>query len=111
MSKCKKTRIGDYRIICFIYESKKEVEIIDVDDVVIDPNKTIGELFESELENESIKMPELDNTIEEEPTVELSDLIDEKESIERKLQVTEDEEDDDTDLFSLIDSMYEDSKE
>ena len=28
--KCKKTRIGDYRIIYFIYESKKEVEIIDI---------------------------------------------------------------------------------
>ena len=28
--KCKKTRVGDYRIIYFINESKKEVEIIDI---------------------------------------------------------------------------------
>ena len=28
--KCKKTRVGDYRIINFINESTKEVEIIDI---------------------------------------------------------------------------------
>ncbi len=28
--KCKKTRVGDYRIIYFINESTKEVEIIDI---------------------------------------------------------------------------------
>ena len=28
--KCKKTRVGEYRIIYFINESKKEVEIIDI---------------------------------------------------------------------------------
>lgn len=28
--KCKKTRVGDYRIIYFIKESTKEVEIIDI---------------------------------------------------------------------------------
>ena len=29
--KCKKTRVGDFRIIYFINESTKEVEIIDID--------------------------------------------------------------------------------
>lgn len=29
--KCKKTRIGDYRMIYFIHESRKEIEIIDFD--------------------------------------------------------------------------------
>ena len=28
--KCKKTRMGNYRIIYFIHESKKEIEIIDI---------------------------------------------------------------------------------
>lgn len=28
--KCKKTRVGDYRIIYFINESTKEIEIIDI---------------------------------------------------------------------------------
>ena len=29
--KCKKTRIGDHRMIYFIHESRKEIEIIDFD--------------------------------------------------------------------------------
>lgn len=28
--KCLKTRIGDYRIIYYIYQSKKEIQIIDI---------------------------------------------------------------------------------
>ena len=89
----------------FEEENTKEIEVSDVDYIELDPNKTIGELFEEE----SIKMPALDNTNYEEPTVELNDLIEEKENIEKKLQETE--EDDETDLFSLIDSMYESNNE
>ena len=88
-------------------EEKKEMEVIDIDEVEIDPKKTIGELFEEE----SIILPELDNTINEEPAIELNDLIEEKENIERKLQATIEDEEEDTDLFSLIDSMYEENKE
>jgi len=89
-------------------EETKELEIIEDEDIFIDPNKTIGEL----IEEESIILNDLDNTKEEElPQVELSDLIKEKEDIEKKLdtQVVEDE--DETDLFSLIDSMYEENNE
>jgi len=102
-------------------EDTKELEVIELDeDIKIDPNKTIGELIEEE---ESIIFDEYDNTndeviieeteeVEEMPTVELNDLIIEKESVEKKLasDLLEDEEDE-TDLFSLIDSMYEENNE
>lgn len=86
-------------------EDTKELQVIE-DDIVIDPNKTIGEL----IEEESIETPILDNNISEDvPSVELNTLIEEKDEIEKKLQTAEDLEDDDTDLFSLIDSMYEEN--
>lgn len=91
----------------------KEIEVIEDEDVKIDPNKTIGEL----MEEESIILPELDNTIKEEetPQVELNDLIKEKEEVEKKIesQIPEvlESDDDETDLFSLIDSMYEENNE
>lgn len=89
-------------------EETKELEVIDIDEVEVDPNKTIGEL----IEEESIILPEINNTKDEEiPNVELSDLIAEKENIEKKLDATNDEDDDETDLFSLIDSMYEENNE
>lgn len=98
---------------------QKEIEIIEDEIIELDPNKTIGELYE-----ESINIEKNDNTIEEpkkvidiideeeSPTVELSDLIAEKESVEKKLSENYTEDDDDeTDLFSLIDSMYEENNE
>lgn len=90
----------------------KEIEVIE-EEVKIDPNKTIGEL----MEEESIILPELDNNIKEEetPQVELNDLIKEKEEVEKKIesQIPEDldSDEDETDLFSLIDSMYEENNE
>lgn len=84
---------------------EEKVEVIDLDEPIIDPKTPIGDLIEQE---ESIKMPKMGN-IKEEPTIELNELMDEKDKIEKKL---EDEiEDDDTDLFSLIDSMYEENNE
>lgn len=91
-------------------EKKEEIiESLDDLDVEIDPNKTIGEL----IEEESIILPELDNTNNEEetPQVELNDLIKEKEEIEKKIEPSVEEDDDETDLFSLIDSMYEENNE
>lgn len=91
-------------------EKKEEViESLDDLDVEIDPNKTIGEL----IEEESIILPELDNTNNEEetPQIELNDLIKEKEEIEKKIEPSVEDEDDETDLFSLIDSMYEENNE
>ena len=89
-------------------EETKELEIIEDEDIFIDPNKTIGEL----IEEESIIFNDLDNTKEEElPQVELSDLIKEKEDIEKKLDTQVEDDDDETDLFSLIDSMYEENNE
>ena len=89
-------------------EETKEIEIIEDEDIFIDPNRTIGEL----IEEESIILNNLDNTKEEElPQVELSDLIKEKEDIEKKLDSKIEEDEDETDLFSLIDSMYEENNE
>ncbi len=102
-----------------VIDDTKELEVIDLDeDIKINPNKTIGEL----IEEESILYNDLENTneeviieteeIEEMPKVELNDLINEKDSVEKKLasDLLEDD-DDETDLFSLIDSMYEENNE
>ena len=46
------------------------------------------------------------------PKVELNDLINEKDEVEKKLASDLlDDEEDETDLFSLIDSMYEENNE
>ena len=103
-----------------VLEDTKELEVISLEeDITIDPNKTIGEL----IEEESIILEDLDNTkeeviieteekMEEVPTVKLNDLINEKENVEKRLtSEILDDEDDETDLFSLIDSMYEENNE
>ena len=100
-----------------VIDDTKELEVIELEeDIKIDPNKTIGEL----IEEESIIFDNYDNTndeviienVEEEmPKVELNDLINEKDSVEKKLASDLLEDDDETDLFSLIDSMYEENNE
>ena len=101
-----------------VLEDTKELDVISLEeDITIDPNKTIGEL----IEEESIILEDLDNTKEEViiseekeeiPTVELNDLINEKENVEKRLASESlEDEDDETDLFSLIDSMYEENNE
>lgn len=84
------------------------LEIIDLEEPIIDLSTPIGEL----IEEESIETPKMGNN-NEEPTIELNDLIDKKEDIEKRLQssIDEAEEDEDADLFSLIDSMYEENNE
>ena len=64
-------------------------------------------------ESDGIETPKIGNT-KDEPTVELNDLIDQKDDIEKRLVETNDDDvidEDDADLFSLIDSMYEENNE
>jgi len=117
LDEIRKKAYGESNDVEIEIDNTKELEIIE--DVELDPNKTIGELYE-----ESINLTDSDNTIEEprkivdiiedveeNPTVELSDLIAEKDNVEKKLASTITDEDDETDLFSLIDSMYEENNE
>mgnify|MGYP004638949925 CR=1 FL=1 len=91
-------------------EKTEKLEIIDLEDPIIDPTKPIGELMD---ESDGIETPKIGNT-KDEPTVELNDLIDQKDDIEKRLVETNDDDvidEDDADLFSLIDSMYEENNE
>lgn len=85
----------------------------------VDKLKTIGELIEEDSMN--IEVPELDsidlkeiddninsdNNIEQEPTNSINDLLERDLDIESNNEINEEEED----LFSLIDSMYEEKGE
>lgn len=98
-------------------KEKKDVPVIDVVEEPVNRKKTIGELIEEE-EN-SIEIPEINsiNVNEEEytnnsvneleqPTNSIDDLLGDREEKE-DIEIDEEE----ADLFSLIDSMYEEKGE
>lgn len=101
-----------------IIEKKKDVEV----EKPVDKLKTIGELIEEESfaidvpEIDSIKVEENDDNnndeILEEPKNTIDDLIENETNIE-EIEVAEENEidEDEEDLFSLIDSMYEEKGE
>lgn len=101
-----------------VTETKKEVV-----EKPIDKKKTIGELIEEDDMDielpiiESIKENEVeynnnDTKLEEEPTNSIKDLLDEENNDEIKENKESDEiDEDEADLFSLIDSMYEEKGE
>lgn len=103
-----------------IIEKKKDVEV----EKPVDKLKTIGELIEEESfdidipEIDSIKIEETDDNINssdeelEEPKNSIDDILNREEDIEEKQEELEDEiNSDEEDLFSLIDSMYEEKGE
>lgn len=101
-----------------LIETKKEVV-----EKPIDKKKTIGELIEEDDMDielpiiESIKEKEFeynnnDTELEEGPTNSIKDLLDEENNSEIKENKESDEiDEDEADLFSLIDSMYEEKGE
>ncbi len=110
------------------HDTNKEKKHIDNNRVVeepVDKLKTIGELIiEDDLNLElpsdvSINNQNSDNTInstidEDTPTNTIEDLYEDQENIEKKEEITTENDEineDEADLFSLIDSMYEEKGE
>ena len=98
-------------------KTEKIIETKTVEEPV-DKLKTIGELIEED--NNRLDIPEIDSIIEEEneytndsvtdieePTKRIEDLLEDEEIILEKEENNDDIDDEEADLFSLIDSMYE----
>ncbi len=83
---------------------KESVYVIEDKDPVIDPKTPIGDLIDG------IETPKL-GTIDNEPTVELNDLMDKNNNLDSKVNKQDEIDDEEADLFSLIDSMYEENNE